>query len=74
MSARYVPSNVQCDTMCYAVSDQLFLSVKGHCDIQGRRRTIEDMHAVELTSTEHFYGTMIVALITCLAFWPQLII
>jgi hypothetical protein len=29
----------------------------GYCDIQGRRRTIEDMHAVELTSTEQIYGT-----------------
>lgn len=30
----------------------------GYCDIQGRRRTIEDMHAVQLTSTEHFYGKL----------------
>ena len=32
----------------------------GHCDIQGRRRVIEDMHAVQLTSTEHFYGKFVV--------------
>lgn len=28
----------------------------GYCDIQGRRKVIEDMHAVQLTPTEHFYG------------------
>ena len=33
------------------------LLLQGHCDIQGRRSVIEDMHAVQLTATEHFYGT-----------------
>lgn len=28
----------------------------GYCDIQGRRRTIEDFHAIRLTPTQQFYG------------------
>jgi serine/threonine protein phosphatase PrpC/serine/threonine protein kinase len=28
----------------------------GYCDIQGRRRTIEDFHAVQLHPDHHFYG------------------
>jgi serine/threonine protein phosphatase PrpC/serine/threonine protein kinase len=28
----------------------------GYCDIQGRRRTIEDFHAVHLHPDHHFYG------------------
>jgi serine/threonine protein phosphatase PrpC len=28
----------------------------GYCDIQGRRRVIEDFHAIRLSSTQQFYG------------------
>lgn len=28
----------------------------GYCDIQGRRRTIEDFHAIHLKPTQQFYG------------------
>jgi serine/threonine protein phosphatase PrpC len=31
-------------------------SFSGYCDIQGRRRTIEDFHAIHLLPTQQFYG------------------
>ena len=31
-------------------------STSGYCDIQGRRRVIEDFHSIELNSASHFYG------------------
>ena len=31
-------------------------SFSGYCDVQGRRPTIEDFHAIHLTATQQFYG------------------